>query len=356
MNARRMTGSMLVLAALLAGSPVSAASAADGAGSAAAAVGAPETKPTPITAGQKGTLTDPRSKSGRSSAGEEPALPPRVPPHGRQPHEVGEDEGAAGSASINSYLPYRGGWAQTSPKIYVLFWGDWSAAGDPKGEHNYLLNFYAGVGGSAWNFTNTQYGYNCGVGALGCATGVQIQNPTGQLKGWAYDNSSVPAIPSIAQMEAEAQKAANYWGDRSVNAQYVIAMPSGHRDRKSVDNGWCAWHHYTWSQSKPISYTSFPYIPDKGATCGANKVNAGATGALDGVSILAGHEYVEAMTDPFFDAWIEADNFENADKCLQWQYPGYFRNTNFTTGTFAVEPNWSNYAYQTTGTGCVFWS
>jgi hypothetical protein len=349
-----MTGSILVLVAVLAGSPVSTASAASG--DAAAAVGGEKSEPTPISEGQKHTLTDPRGKSGHSSASEEPGLPPRVPPHGRQPREVGEEEGGAGSASMTSYLTYSVGWTQTSPKIYVLFWGDWTAAGDPKGEQNYLLNFYAGVGGSAWNQTNTQYGYNCGAGTLGCSSGVRIQNPTSQLKGWAYDNTAVPASPTVAQMEAEAQKAAKYWGDRSVNAQYIIALPTGHRDQKSVQQGFCAWHNYTWSLSSPISYTAFPYIPDMGTTCGAYKVNTGAAGTLDGVSILASHEYAESITDPFLNAWLDPDLNENADKCLQWQYPGFFRAIKFSTGTFAVQPNWSNYAYQTTGAGCVFWS
>ncbi len=270
------------------------------------------------------------------------------------PHEVGEEDGAS-TADTNSYIAYRGGWAQTAPKIYVLYWGDWSSTGDPYNVQNYLWKFYNGLSGSGWNATQTQYGYSCGSGALGCATGTRITN-TVTFGGYAYDKSFVPINPTVAQMEQEAQKAANYWGDRSVNAQYIIAMPTGHRDVKSINQRFCAWHNYTWSSGKPISYTSMPYIPDQGTTCGMNKVNAGAAGRLDGVSILASHEFVESETDPFLDSWLDASNFENADKCLQWDRTGYIRNYTFSTGTFAVQPNWSNYAYQKTGSGCVFWS
>ncbi len=272
--------------------------------------------------------------------------------------EEEEHEGGSSTASTTSYITYSAahGWTQTSPKIYVLFWGDWSSAGDPNNVQNYLLKFYRGVGGSAWNQTQTQYGYNCGAAAIGCNSGVRIQNPANQLKGYAYDKSGVPPRPTIAQMEAEAQKAANYWGDRSVNAQYVIAMPTGHRDQKSIDKAWCAWHNYTWSNNAPISFTSMPYIPDMGTTCGMNKVNAGSAGRLDGVSILASHEYAESETDPFLNAWMDSDKNEDSDKCLQWQSAGYFRNYTFSTGAFAVQPNWSNYAHYNTGNGCQFWS
>jgi hypothetical protein len=355
MSAKRTTGRVLLLGTLMTILPLSSASA--GSGTAQAATGGPTRTLEAITVSDaaRATLTDPGSRSGAHAGLSDPLLPPRVPAHGREPREIGEEEGGASTASVSSYLSYKGGWTQTAPKIYVLFWGDWSSTGDPQSERNYLLQFYSGVGGSAWNSTNTQYGYSCGTNALGCSNGVRIQNPAGQLRGYAYDSIAVPASPTVAQLEAEAQKAANYWSDRSVNAQYVIALPHGHLDQKSILQNFCAWHNYTWSLGSAISYTAFPYIPDR-PTCGANKVNSGAAGTLDGVSILAGHEYVESMTDPFPNSWLDPDSNENADKCLQWQYAGYFRNTQFTTGTFAVEPNWSNYALQTIGSGCVFWS
>jgi serine protease len=303
---------------------------------------------------------DPRSSDQGPSvaAGKSPELPSRRPLAERIDEEAEEVEGAATSASLSSYVTYStaGGWSQTSPKIYVLFWGNWTTGGDPYGVANYLTRFYQGVGGSSWNNTQTQYGYNCGAGALGCSNGVRIQNPVGQYRGYAYDTSAVPLHPTLAQMEAEAQKAANYWGDRSVNAQYIIALPTGHRDQRSIDQGFCAWHNYTWSNNSPISFTAMPYLVDQVPNCGRNQVNAGTAGLLDGVSILAGHEYVESVTDPFMNAWTDTDRNETSDKCLQWTLPGYFRNTTFTSGTFAVQPNWSNYAYQTTGNGCMFWS
>jgi len=343
----------------------------------ASAGGSESTGPVGPPSSQLHNLSGPAARGGptpRADVSRHDALDPKVPANGHGPStrltptlpsrrplaerldENTEFEGAASTASLSSYIKYSGGWTQTSPKIYVLFWGDWSATGDPYNVANYLTRFYQGVGGSGWNNVQTQYGYNCGSGALGCSNGVRIQNTVNQYKGYAYDNSYLPLHPTIAQMEAEAQKAANHWGDRSVNAQYVIALSKGHRDQKSINSSFCAWHNYTWSNGYPISFTSMPYLPDMGTTCGANKVNAGAAGMLDGISILAGHEYAESETDPFLNAWLDPDSNEDSDKCLQWQYSGYFRNATFTSGTFAVQPNWSNYTRQTTGNGCQFYA
>jgi hypothetical protein len=298
--------------------------------------------------------TDPSTKpDSHASRGPVPDLPPRVPPHGRQPRQL-DTEDEATTARTDTYMTYRGGWTQTTPRIYIWFWGDWSSSGDPYSEANYLWRFYAGVGGSAWNQTQTQYGYNCGNGAIGCSAGVRIQNPTGQMKNYAYDRSSVPLHPTQADMENKARAAANYFGDRSVNAQYIIAMPTGHLDQRSINYGFCAWHNYTYANGSPISYTSMPYIADRGTTCGMNKVNAGTAGRLDGVSILAGHEYAESETDPFLNAWMDSDGAENADKCLQWGLSGYMGNIALSTGTFAVQRQFSNYHLQYYGVGCRF--
>jgi hypothetical protein len=265
-----------------------------------------------------------------------------------------EDEGAGRAASLTSYMTYRGGWTQRSPRIYLIFWGDWSAAGDPYNVQNRLYYFYNGVGGSSWNQTQTQYGYSCGTGATGCAGGVKIANTANQFFGWWKDVYTAPPLrPTEAQVAAEAQRGMAYFGDRGVDAQYVVAMPTGVLDQKSINQGFCAWHHYTWSYGNPVSYTSMPYLPDR-SICGTNKVNAGAAGTLDGVTILAGHEYTESQTDPFLDAWMDADGAENADKCLQWGLGGYFKNVTFSTGTFAVQPQWSNYHLSAYNNGCYF--
>ena len=98
-----------------------------------------------------------------------------------------------------------------------------------------------------------------------------------------------------------------------------------------------------------MRYAFIPYVPEQGAGCGANSVNksddAFGHGYLDGYSIVAGHEYVEAVTDPgnlngFQDGWNDATTSENADKCA-W---GGMQNITLAGQMYAVQPLWSNEA------------
>ena len=106
-------------------------------------------------------------------------------------------------------------------------------------------------------------------------------------------------------------------------------------------SGFCAWHSYG-----NVAFTNLPYIPDMGYNCGANFVNGGTAGLLDGLTIVAGHEYAETVTDqiPGY-GWIgTAGNDENADKCA-WVGVGGMSgasNVQFATGQYAMQATWAN--------------
>jgi hypothetical protein len=90
-----------------------------------------------------------------------------------------------------------------------------------------------------------------------------------------------------------------------------------------------------------VPYTYVPFAPDAGRTCGQNSVNQGQAGLYDGLSILSGHEYAEAITDPFpASGWVDANGQENADKCI------WIDEADIDLGgtRYAVQPNWSNKA------------
>ena len=72
-------------------------------------------------------------------------------------------------------------------------------------------------------------------------------------------------------------------------------------------------------------------------------MNSGSAGTLDGVSIVGGHEYSEAATDPHLNAWYDSSGAENGDKCA-WISSGTGKSHDITlsTGTFAVQTTWSN--------------
>ena len=92
--------------------------------------------------------------------------------------------------------------------------------------------------------------------------------------------------------------------------------------------------------------------------CGMHNVNATSNafgnGIFDCYSIVTGHEYSEAVTDPdnFFsvqDGWNYASTSENADKCA------WYHTQNITLGKnhYAVQPTWSNEAFDAGRDGCA---
>ena len=291
--------------------------------------------------------------------------------------------GLSSNASTQPPLMYRGGitangitgGVSKAPQVYVIFWGSqWGSAGtttdnsgasrltfsnDPKGMAPYVQSLLAGLGTNSetWSQVLAQYCDGVAVYATSCAGAAAAQMvgyPTGgALAGVWYDNSAVAPTNSTAiQVAAEAKAAALHFGNltpvSNASTQYVVVSATGmHPDgfnTTAPNKNWCAWHDYaTDATVGNFAYTNLPYIPDMGASCGANYVN-GADGALDGVGIVEGHEYAETVTDQWpAGGWTDKIGFENGDDC-SWTGPtgGQGGNLVLATGTFAMQGTWSN--------------
>ena len=275
-----------------------------------------------------------------------------IPP--AEEEEVGE---AGGNPFSQDYMVYRGGPVQTSPHVYLVFWGKWSAAADRYRVGARLFAFFSGIGGSVFNHTVTQYAQGCQVNTYVCGYGaVNITNPAGQLKGaWNDRTNRVPITPTPEDVWGEALRAR--FGDYSVNAQYVIALPHGHGDELFKSDTACAWHSSGGvSFGRTVQFMSLPYMPDAGESCGNYSVTNSIT---DGVTIVASHEYIETETDPWVHAGVGLQGWNDSsggqgevgDKCA-WE-PGS-QLTQLNTGTFPVQAVWSNYDRYFYGNGCVF--
>jgi serine protease len=234
--------------------------------------------------------------------------------------------GGAIAAANPHDLIYHGGPVENAPRVFVVYWG-WTS--DPSGEKPYLSSLLSSVGGSSWLSTVGQYG--------GGDTGNLLAGT------WA-DSASVPTRPTDAQVQAEARKAAGHFGTgTSYNVEIVVATPTGHSE-SGFGTQFCAYHGDI-SADPNVTYTYLPYMTDAGAACGENAVNGGLAGLLDGVSIIEGHVLAESITDPLFNAWIDANGFEISDTCA-WVN---LADVVMPSGrTFAMQPLWSNAAG-----GCV---
>ncbi len=301
----------------------------------------------------------------------------------RNGNELRSIGSTGGGSDASGLLSYQGGLAGTGvvtgpPRVYVVFWGtQWgtpgtaniagrtypSFSGDPAQMAPDLLAFYAGLGtaGETWSGVLTQYcqssaAASVATGATSCPPGAtHIAYPTGgALAGvWEDTRSAAPASATDAQLAAEASDAAAYFGARgSANAQYIVVSPTGTTPGgfNTPAGGFCAWHDYTTdgsgasSPGSALLFTNLPYIPDAGYGCGAGYVNPGAAGALDGVTVIASHEYAETLTDPYVGyGWYNVAYGEGADICA-WAPLNQNGGANLTlaTGTFPVQGVWAN--------------
>jgi serine protease len=258
-------------------------------------------------------------------------------------------------------------------RVYLIFWGSqWGKqvtgstgyatfAGDHSSVAPRLEAFFKGLGtaGDTWSGVMTQYCQGVARGTTSCPQGTyHVAYPTGgALSGvWEDTAAASPTTANAVEIATEAERGAAHFGNTTAasnrDAQYFVVSPTGTDPDGYKSNGFCAWHDFTGdvslgisSPDGPLAFTNLPYLPDVGSGCGANFVNPGQAGLLDGVTIVAGHEYAETITDQFpMGGWTDANGQETGDKCA-WIYPGHpgaTQDIHLGTGSFAVQSTWAN--------------
>lgn len=260
-------------------------------------------------------------------------------------------------------LVYNGGLqgrgVEHHPAVYLVFWGSQWNKQDPYAA--YEQRFFRGLyrAGDTWTGLQHEWCDHVAKGAVSCTPkSARVGRPLGALvKGVWFDNTRL-AVPTdtaffggltpdaVAQ---EAARAAAHFGNTTpasnVDVQYIINEPS-HFDSPGFGPVFCAYHSYVGSNYGPLPYANIPYLSDLSGYCGQNAVNSGRAGTYDGISIVAGHEFIETMTDPYPNTgWMDVNGGENADKCAwKTEGPGAMTDLHLSTGTFAVQGSWSNVA------------
>jgi hypothetical protein len=228
-------------------------------------------------------------------------------------------------------LQYNGGPLELTPQIYLDFWGSqWDS--DANGVESYMQNLFTGLGDSSDSWSTVTSQYTDGNGNAPSFGGAVLAGT------WVDDSSAAPAAASQADIAAEADNAAAHFGVSGPNADVFVLSPSGTQPDGFPNAGFCAWHDW----SGTVAYTNMPYVLDAGQGCGASSVQ----NQLDGFSIVGGHEYAEAVTDPEpSSGYVDSNGEEIGDLCA-WDND---QTVNFSTGSFAMQPLYSNNAG-----GCVF--
>src|SRR5581483_7827495 len=189
-----------------------------------------------------------------------------------------------------------------------LFWG-YKTYGDAFHVQKLLEQYTKAVGGTAYINVTTQY-YE-----ISDSQTIYISNPAVQYGGSVNDESPISKSPTDAQSAKEAIKAVKHFG-YDPNGAYIVATP---HDRASPGFGthWCAYHNSTTYQGNVVAYSNIPYMPDAGSNCGADIISPPSDegGKVEGVTVMAGHEYAEIYTDAApFSGW-NGQVGEIADVC-----------------------------------------
>ena len=275
-------------------------------------------------------------------------------------------------------------------RVYLVFFGsqwgttgtdgngDTTLSGDPSGQAPYLQEMFKGLGtgGEQWSGVMTQYCEGVSAGAQTCpAAAPHVAYPHGgALAGvWVDESAASPAPGDRSPARAGGDQR------RHPLRQHDGRLEPGRPVRHPVP----AWHPPRWVQHpdragllrlarlerrphpqrrrpvRPPTVTSrsptCPTSPTPAVNCGQNFVRSGSAGNLDGVSIVAGHEYAETITDQNpAGGWFDLGGEEAADKCA-WQQTGTGKVALLTlpTETFAMQGFWANNANSGKG-GCRF--
>lgn len=244
-----------------------------------------------------GTLV-PQSASAASGP---PAAPPKAAQaaahlHGPKLMPVRKAGAAAGAAIATTPMTYQGGQLPfdsgvlPNPKAYVDFWGNWSAN---TADMTYITNFFTDLGGSGWAETMTQYCSGITAGTSTCASNF-ITNPASQLGGtWNDTTNAVPSGTTDLQVQAESEAARAHFAVPDVaNAVIFVFTPHGNVPA-GFGTQYCAYHsaYQVGNTLTIVQYALMPFLPDLNSTCWDG------FGTDSGFSIVAGHEYAEAITD-----------------------------------------------------------
>jgi hypothetical protein len=239
----------------------------------------------------------------------------------------------ASARPANAFVFYDGGPVLVAPKLYIVFWG-YKRYGDPDKVAPLLISYAQNMGGSPHNNIYTQYYEEVG------SKKIYITNPKSQYGGSWYDDSAVPSNPTDQQVAAEALRSVAHF-KYDPNGLYMVASPPK-RATVGFGTNWCAYHSYTYYQkTNLVPYDNFPYMPDApGNDCGKNLIKppSDETGTDEGVTIMAGHEVGEAVTDPQpYTGW-KGESGEVGDYCA-WHN---IKNIAFGTKSYTTQPMLSN--------------
>jgi hypothetical protein len=238
-----------------------------------------------------------------------------------EPHNAG---GASAEAlSAEAPLTYHGGPVMHTHRSYAIFWDPASAF--PAGYATLMSRYLEDVAADSGSSTNvysvgTQYSDSTGRAGYGASYGGSLTD------GDAYPASGCPVTAGFttcltdAQLQAELDDFATANSlPRGLGTLYHVFLPAPVdlclAPGTCFSNFFCAYHGYIDSGGTQTIYAALPYVSDIASCIPGQHPNSSLSSTGDDELSALSHEENEAITDPLLNAWYDADDQENADKC-----------------------------------------
>lgn len=249
---------------------------------------------------------------------------------------------------------YHGGPILSIPKVAAMYWGSAPIyAGGPApgttgtgAQDGSLIGYFLGnLGGSPhWNINST---YTDTVGG-----GHSVPNSLAYTQFWA-NNVNVPpssGTPVSDKLIKQALTSGFTSGKLTYDPNTIYVIFSGGKTNLGGGFGtqYCAYHTVTSWQGKRIIYAVLPFNSAFRGGCTFRKLSPNGDQPADDEMPSLVHEIEEAATDPYLNAWYDAQGNENADKCANVTGTTYITqnggvaNINLNGRDFLVQQNWVN--------------
>jgi len=304
-------------------------------------VGPPATSAGPAQPTPSATVPSAASPTASPAGTTGTTLPPCDSPvhYDRMSRVTAPPTGGAAPAALRTeqagFQYHAGGRIETDPRVYLIFWGNgWST--DPSGVRSAEISLFQTLSGTGYNRILSQYN-DLPPGPV--AVGNYIHNDVSLAGTWIDSAGPSRAIDgSLMAAEAQRAEASNGW-THDPNAQYIM-LPQANSPYSGT--GYCAYHLYQSGYVMDL----IPYLGDT-AFAGCIGTNHYGPTQLAATTVVTSHEYAEAATDPFVNAWWyinPADpsktQWEIGDLCNPF-YTGVGEYVALPSTNIYVQPLWS---------------
>ncbi len=225
--------------------------------------------------------------------------------HGKNPKDGGAP--TAGSTGTLSSLINHGGPVMSSPKSYLIWYGNWnqSNGSDTPSGQALVRTFLGGIGGTPYFMINSTYG-----GVTGGASLSPLEyTDTGSAK--RLSDSNIKTIVTNAVNSG-------LLGAPDPTGVYFV-LTSSDVAKSGFCTQYCGWHTYATIAGTTIKYSFVGNANRCLNSCAAQTISPNGNAGVDGMISVVAHELEEAATDPQLNAWYDSTGAENADKCA-WTF------------------------------------